>query len=149
MTPLDRVRNLVQYQHIDQLSVWYIPSCSPVLGYLTAGILIGPYGLSIIRHVHGTKAIAEFGVLQERGESTSRHGRATFSVLLFQVGFQAIAEALGLAAVKAIVAIAAIIAGGRLFLRPIYKQIAENQNAEIFSANTLLVILGTSLLTAR
>ncbi|KAG5565725.1 hypothetical protein RHGRI_001592 [Rhododendron griersonianum] len=184
-----------------------IPGGSPVLGYLAAGILIGPYGLSIIRHVHGTKAIAEFGVvfllfniglelsverlssmkkyvfglgsaqvlvtavgvglvahfiagqpgpaaivignglalsstavvlqvLQERGESTSRHGRATFSVLLFQdlavvvlliliplispnsskggVGFQAIAEALGLAAVKAIVAITAIIAGGRL-----------------------------------
>ncbi|GMH21709.1 hypothetical protein Nepgr_023551 [Nepenthes gracilis] len=219
-----------------------IPGGSPVLGYLAAGILIGPYGLSIIRHVHGTKAIAEFGVvfllfniglelsverlssmkkyvfglgsaqvlataamvglvthflsglpgpaaivignglalsstavvlqvLQERGESTSRHGRATFSVLLFQdlavvvlliliplispnsskggVGFHAIAEALGLAAVKAIVAISAIIAGGRLLLRPIYKQIAENQNAEIFSANTLLVVLGTSLLTAR
>ncbi|KAM7261013.1 hypothetical protein ACFE04_026488 [Oxalis oulophora] len=219
-----------------------IPGGSPVLGYLAAGILIGPYGLSIIRHVHGTKAIAEFGVvfllfniglelsverlssmkkyvfglgsaqvlvtavviglgahilaglpgpasivlgnglalsstavvlqvLQERGESTSRHGRATFSVLLFQdlavvvlliliplispnsskggVGFQAIAEALGLAAIKAAVAITAIIAGGRLLLRPIYKQIAENQNAEIFSANTLLVILGTSLLTAR
>ncbi|KAK8474821.1 hypothetical protein V6N12_065879 [Hibiscus sabdariffa] len=219
-----------------------IPGGSPVLGYLAAGILIGPYGLSIIRHVHGTKAIAEFGVvfllfniglelsverlssmkkyvfglgsaqvlvtavvvglvahfvagqpgpaaivignglalsstavvlqvLQERGESTSRHGRATFSVLLFQdlavvvlliliplispnsskggVGFRAIAEALGLAAVKAAVAISAIVAGGRLLLRPIYKQIAENQNAEIFSANTLLVILGTSLLTAR
>ncbi|KZV37109.1 K(+) efflux antiporter 2, chloroplastic [Dorcoceras hygrometricum] len=219
-----------------------IPGGSPVLGYLAAGILIGPYGLSIIRNVHETKAIAEFGVvfllfniglelsverlssmkkyvfglgsaqvlvtavvaglvahlvagqpgpaaivignglalsstavvlqvLQERGESTSRHGRATFSVLLFQdlavvvlliliplispgsskggVGFQAIAEALGLAAIKAVVAISAIIAGGRLLLRPIYKQIAENQNAEIFSANTLLVILGTSLLTAR
>ncbi|KAG8391802.1 hypothetical protein BUALT_Bualt01G0224800 [Buddleja alternifolia] len=219
-----------------------IPGGSPVLGYLAAGILIGPYGLSIIRNVHATKAIAEFGVvfllfniglelsverlssmkkyvfglgssqvlatavvvgliahyvtgiagpaaivignglalsstavvlqvLQERGESTSRHGRATFSVLLFQdlavvvlliliplispssskggVGFQAIAEALGLAAVKAVVAISVIIAGGRLFLRPIYKQIAENQNAEIFSACTLLVILGTSLLTAR
>ncbi|XP_075501077.1 K(+) efflux antiporter 2, chloroplastic-like isoform X2 [Primulina tabacum] len=219
-----------------------IPGGSPVLGYLAAGILIGPYGLSIIHNVHETKAIAEFGVvfllfniglelsverlssmkkyvfglgsaqvlvtavvagllahfvagqpspaaivignglalsstavvlqvLQERGESTSRHGRATFSVLLFQdlavvvllilipllspssskggVGFQAIAEALGLAAIKAVVAISAIIAGGRLLLRPIYKQIAENQNAEIFSANTLLVILGTSLLTAR
>ncbi|KAL5215531.1 hypothetical protein ABZP36_006932 [Zizania latifolia] len=219
-----------------------IPGGSPVLGYLAAGVLIGPYGLSIIRHVHGTKAIAEFGVvfllfniglelsverlssmkkyvfglgsaqvlattaavgmiahrfavlpgpaaivigsglalsstavvlqvLQERGESTSRHGRATFSVLLFQdlavvvlliliplispnsskggVGFQAIAEAMGMAAVKAIAAITAIIAGGRLFLRPIYKQIAENRNAEIFSANTLLVIFGTSLLTAR
>ncbi|GJW47929.1 K(+) efflux antiporter 2, chloroplastic-like protein, partial [Tanacetum coccineum] len=219
-----------------------LPGGSPVLGYLTAGILIGPYGLSIIRNVHATKAIAEFGVvfllfniglelsverlssmkkyvfglgsaqvlvtavviglavhfvcgqlgpaaivignglalsstavvlqvLQERGESTSRHGRATFSVLLFQdlavvvlliliplispnsskggIGFFAIAEALGLAAVKAVVAISAIIAGGRLLLRPIYKQIAEMQNAEIFSANTLLVILGTSLLTAR
>ncbi|OEL38007.1 K(+) efflux antiporter 1, chloroplastic [Dichanthelium oligosanthes] len=197
-----------------------IPGGSPVLGYLAAGVLIGPYGLSIIRHVHGTKAIAEFGVvfllfniglelsverlssmkkyvfglgsaqvlattaavgviahrfaalpgpaaivigsglalsstavvlqvLQERGESTSRHGRATFSVLLFQVGFQAIAEAMGIAAVKAIAAITAIIAGGRLLLRPIYKQIAENRNAEIFSANTLLVIFGTSLLTAR
>ncbi|KAK9076414.1 hypothetical protein SSX86_004748 [Deinandra increscens subsp. villosa] len=219
-----------------------LPGGSPVLGYLTAGILIGPYGLSIIRNVHATKAIAEFGVvfllfniglelsverlssmkkyvfglgsaqvlvtavviglvahfvcglpgpaaivvgnglalsstavvlqvLQERGESTSRHGRATFSVLLFQdlavvvlliliplispnsskggIGFYAIAEALGLAAVKALVAISAIIAGGRLLLRPIYKQIADMQNAEIFSANTLLVILGTSLLTAR
>ncbi|PIA34232.1 hypothetical protein AQUCO_03800075v1 [Aquilegia coerulea] len=219
-----------------------LPGGSPVLGYLAAGILIGPYGLSIIHNVHGTKAIAEFGVvfllfniglelsverlssmkkyvfglgsaqvlatavviglvthyvcgqpgpaaivignglalsstavvlqvLQERGESTSRHGRAAFSVLLFQdlavvvlliliplispnsskggIGVQAIAEALGLAAVKAMVAIAAIIAGGRLLLRPIYRQIAENQNAEIFSANTLLVILGTSLLTAR
>ncbi|KAA8516018.1 hypothetical protein F0562_019197 [Nyssa sinensis] len=40
-----------------------IPGGSPVLGYLAAGILIGPYGLSIIRHVHGTKAIAEFGVV--------------------------------------------------------------------------------------
>ncbi|CAJ2657788.1 unnamed protein product [Trifolium pratense] len=219
-----------------------IPGGSPVLGYLAAGILIGPYGISIIRNVHGTKSIAEFGVvfllfniglelsverlssmkkyvfglgsaqvlltaaviglvahyicgqagpaaivignglalsstavvlqvLQERGESTSRHGRATFSVLLFQdlavvvlliliplispnsskggVGFQAIAEALGLAAVKAAVSITAIIAGGRLLLRPIYRQIADNQNAEIFSANTLFVVLGTSLLTAR
>ncbi|XP_078175565.1 K(+) efflux antiporter 2, chloroplastic-like [Carex rostrata] len=219
-----------------------IPGGSPVLGYLAAGVLIGPYGFSFIRHVHVTKEIAEFGVvfllfniglelsverlssmkkyvfglgtaqvlatatavglichsfcgqpgpaavvigsglalsstavvlqvLQERGESTSRYGRATFSVLLFQdiavvvlliliplispnsskggVGFQAIAEALGKAAVKAMVAITAIIAGGRLLLRPIYRQIAENQNAEIFSANTLLVILGTSLLTAR
>ena len=36
---------------------------SPVLGYLAAGVLIGPYALSIIWNVHGTKAIAEFGVV--------------------------------------------------------------------------------------
>jgi Kef-type K+ transport system membrane component KefB len=34
-------------------------------------------------------------------------------------------------------------------LRPIYKRMADNHNAEIFAANTLLVVLGTSLLTAR
>ncbi|CAI5946597.1 unnamed protein product [Closterium sp. NIES-64] len=222
-----------------------VVSCgSPVLGYLAAGALIGPYALSIIKHVHGTKALAEFGVvflmfniglelslerlnsmrkyvfglgsaqvlvtavvvgvsvaalasvsgpaalvigsglalsstavvlqvLQERGESTSRHGRATFSVLLFQdlavvvllilipllapsptsadgsVGLAAIAKALGLAAMKAVVAIAGIFAGGRLLLRPIYRSMAENHNAEIFAANTLLVVLGTSVLTAQ
>ncbi|CAL5382964.1 unnamed protein product [Camellia sinensis] len=175
---------------------------SPVLGYLTIGILIGPYGLSIIRHVHGTKATTEFGVVflmfniglelsVERLSSMKKHvfvlGSAQPGLVLLQlslgmawhylllllscrycrnevrachamdelhflfcfssVGFQAIAEALGLAAVKAIVAIAAIIAGGHLLFRLIYKQVAENQNAEIFSANTLLVILGTSLLT--
>lgn len=40
----------------------------------------------------------------------------------FQVGFQAIAEALGLAAVKAVVAISAIIAGGRLVCLCIYQR---------------------------
>ncbi|CAN1237009.1 K(+) efflux antiporter 2, chloroplastic [Linum grandiflorum] len=170
-----------------------IPGGSPVLGYLAAGILIGPYGLSIIRNVHGTKAIAEFGVVfllfniglelsVERLSSMKKYvfglGSAQVLVTAVTVGMaayilaglpgpaaivignglalsstavvlQAIAEALGAAAVKAVVAITAIIAGGRLLLRPIYRQIAENQNSEIFSANTLLVILGTSLLTAR
>ncbi|GMP43402.1 hypothetical protein CsSME_00012773 [Camellia sinensis var. sinensis] len=46
-------------------------------------------------------------------------------------------------------AIAASSSSSSVPLWPIYKQVAENQNAEIFSANTLLVILGTSLLTAR
>ncbi|CAI0427135.1 unnamed protein product [Linum tenue] len=126
-----------------------IPGGSPVLGYLAAGILIGPYGLSIIRHVHGTKAIAEFGVVfllfniglelsVERLSSMKKYvfGLGSAQVLVtaaavglaahflagvpvpaaivignglalsstavvLQVGFQAIAEALGLAAVKA------------------------------------------------
>ncbi|CAL5382973.1 unnamed protein product [Camellia sinensis] len=51
-----------------------IPGGSPVLGYLTAVILIGPYGLSIIHHVHGTKAIAEFEVLSvERLSSMKKY----------------------------------------------------------------------------
>lgn len=34
-----------------------------MLGYLAAGALIGPYALSIIKNVHGTRMIAEFGVV--------------------------------------------------------------------------------------
>ena len=115
-----------------------------------------------------TTAVA-IQVLEDRGEMGSRHGRATFSVLLFQdlavvvllmlipllapdpsgrpAGAAKIAQALGLAGVKAVVCIVGIIAGGRLVLRPLYKRIAGLANAEIFSATTLLVVLGTSLST--
>lgn len=52
----------------------------------------------------------------ERLVSATLMGTVSVSTISmgFQVGFQAIAEALGLAAVKAVVAISAIIAGGRL-----------------------------------
>ncbi|GIL80514.1 hypothetical protein Vretifemale_9703, partial [Volvox reticuliferus] len=108
-------------------------------------------------------------VLEERGEMGSRHGRAIFSVLLLQDlavvvllmlipllapspdgssgGFARIAQALALAAVKAVAAIVGIIAGGRLLVRPLYKKISEFANAEIFAATTLLMVLGTSFLT--
>ncbi|PHU04397.1 K(+) efflux antiporter 2, chloroplastic [Capsicum chinense] len=89
-----------------------------LVGNLVAG-QDGPAAIVIGNGLALSYSAVVLQVFQERGKSTSRHGRATFSVLLFQL------------------------------LRPIYKQIAENQNAEIFSANTLLVILGTSLLTAR
>lgn len=116
-----------------------------------------------------TTAVA-IQVLEDRGEMGSRHGRATFSVLLFQDlavvvllmlipllapdpvtgssgGAEQIAQALGIAAVKAVVCIGGIIAGGRIFIRPLYKKISNLANAEIFAATTLLVVLGTSMAT--
>lgn len=62
-------------------------------------------------------------------------------------GFLTIAKALGLAAVKAVVCISAIIVAGRTLLRPVMRRIASLENAEIFAATTLLVILGCSALT--
>jgi hypothetical protein len=49
--------------------------------------------------------------------------------------------------VKAVVAIVGITAGGRLLIRPLYRKISNLHNAEIFSATTLLVVLGTSFMT--
>lgn len=70
---------------------------SPVLGYLAAGILIGPYGLSIIRHVHGTKAIAEFGVVfllfnigLEVESILLRHASVTFLLNLTRISLKRI-----------------------------------------------------------
>jgi len=36
---------------------------SPVLGYLAAGIIIGPHGLAIIRDSESAHTLAEFGVV--------------------------------------------------------------------------------------
>jgi Kef-type K+ transport system membrane component KefB len=107
-------------------------------------------------------------VLQDRSESSARHGRATFSVLLFQdlavvvilmlipllspgaadsTGALALVQALTFAAMKAVVCITAIMFGGRLVVKPLFKKIAALGNPELFAATTLLVCLGTSVLT--
>jgi len=113
-------------------------------------------------------------VLQDRGETGSRHGRAAFSVLLLQdlavvvllmlipllapgpdgagaaagaAGLVKIAKAIGFASIKAMVCMAAIIVAGRTLLQPLYRRVADTDNAETFSALTLLVVLGTSLIT--
>ena len=105
-------------------------------------------------------------VLADRGESASRHGRATFSVLLFQDltvvlvfmlvpllagpdsgSLIAIGGSLLKAVVKTAAAIVTIIGLGRVVLRPVFDRVAKLRQAELMSATTLFVALGTSLLT--
>ena len=146
-------------------AVAYIASLllGPSLGGPAAVILGGGFALS-------TTAIG-MQVLQDRGETGSRHGRAAFSVLLLQdlavvvllmlipllapgtdgaagaEGLIRIAKAIGFASVKAIVCMASIIVAGRTILKPLYRRVADTNNAEIFAALTLLIVLGTSLIT--
>ena len=63
------------------------------------------------------------------------------------LGIGKISKALVVAAFKSVVAIVTIIAGGRTLLRPLYRRIAAMENSEIFAATTLLVVLGTSVMT--
>mmetsp|Transcript_13030 Transcript_13030/g.55063 ORF Transcript_13030/g.55063 Transcript_13030/m.55063 type:complete len:1143 (-) Transcript_13030:1075-4503(-) len=105
-------------------------------------------------------------VLQDRGEAGTRHGRGTFSVLLFQDltvvlvfmlvpllagpdsgSVAAIIGSLAKAIVKTVAAIGAIMTIGRTILRPIYSRIAKLGKAEVLTATTLFTALGTSLLT--
>ncbi|MCR9257554.1 MAG: monovalent cation:proton antiporter-2 (CPA2) family protein [Alphaproteobacteria bacterium] len=97
-------------------------------------------------------------LLNERGEFATLHGRAAFSILLFQdlavVPLLVILPLLGagdagsimlamaIAVAKAIAALVVIVLIGRLLLRPLYKVIAQTRAQELFTAVTLLIVLG-------
>ncbi len=99
--------------------------------------------------------------LAERGELTTRKGRSSFAILLFQdiavIPMLALIPLLGegddtpvgaeawLAAAKAIAVITAIVIGGRHLLRPVFRLIAASGIKEIFTAAALLVVIGTAL----
>ncbi len=102
--------------------------------------------------------------LTERKQLTSRLGRSSFSILLFQdlaivpvlalVPLLAAGSKAGVGAdpllsiLTAIGAIIAVILGGRLLLRPILQIIARTGVQEIFTAAALLVVIGVALLVS-
>ena len=206
---------------------------SSILGYVAAGLVIGPWGLGLIRDAPGILSAAEFGVvlllfviglelqptrlwvmrrtvfgmgsaqvaactlalgalaslaglplksafivgfglslsstalvlqlLTERGQLKMQHGRAAFGILLFQdlavlpmlavlpllsaqpsgtvLGKQWWSGLLSLVAV-----LVAIVAGGRVLLRPALRIVARTRSAEVFTAAALLTVIGTALL---
>ncbi len=204
----------------------------PVLGYLIAGLIIGPAGLALVTSVETTRTLAELGVvfllfmvglelplerirvmppailwlgggqivataaaiaaivmaiggsasaavvvggalalsstaivlrlLSDRRELSSRFGRAAFGILIMQdlvvgpliVGVlalgqepESIAAALGIAVLKAILAMAVILGAGRFALRPVFAPVAATRRPEVFAALTLLVVLGAAMAT--
>jgi glutathione-regulated potassium-efflux system ancillary protein KefC/glutathione-regulated potassium-efflux system protein KefB len=202
---------------------------SAVLGYLAAGVVIGPWGLGLFNDVESILHFAEFGVvlllfviglelqpsrlwvmrsavfgagsaqvglttallaaavhalgqpwpaaivigfalslsstalvlqvLAERGELTTRHGRTTFAILLFQdLAIMPVLVLLPLAAGAAdidadwkaiavpLAAVALVVGAGRYLLRPLLRIVAATRVQEAFTAAALLVVVGTSLL---
>lgn len=205
---------------------------SPVIGYLVAGMAIGPDGLGLIRDPARLAGLAELGVvfllfsvgleltfhrlramgwgllglgvaqvmfcgfalglvgwmvglrpgtavmvggalalsstaivlqlLAERGEIMGRAGRVAVAILLVQDlavvpllvlvpllggAETALAEALGLALGRAVLALAAIILIGRLVIRPLFHAIASRRTPELLVGLSLLVVLGASFAT--
>lgn len=205
---------------------------SPIIGYLAAGIAIGPNGLKLIKDIEGTSGIAEFGVIfllfiigielsierlrsmrkhvfgfgsaqmlitsgvfaslffgisnlapaaiiiggglalsstaivlqviNEQGERASQVGRLSLAILILQdlavvpllmlvslLGdqSQSIVSALISATLKAAFSLTLIFIAGSLLLRPLFRFIASLNNTELFSATTLLVVLGVAELS--
>lgn len=206
-----------------------------IIGYLSAGIVIGPWGLGLVTNVEDILHFAEFGVvlmlflvglelepkrlwnmrrpifgwgsvqvigcalllavfafaaglpwrvalvaglglalsstavaLQVMGERNllpTSSGQAAFSILLFQdvaaIPILALLPLLALSpdssvtaapvnhafeAAKIIGVVAGIVLGGRLLLRPLFRWIARSKTPEIFTAASLLLVVGIASL---
>jgi Kef-type K+ transport system membrane component KefB len=199
-----------------------------VLGYLFAGVLLGPWGLGLIDDVTLILHFGEFGVilllfviglelrpsrlwvlrrtvlglgslqvagtalvlaaiglalgletraaliiglagamsstamvlqsLAERNQLADRHGRAAFAILLFQdmavIPILAVVPVLAAGSLElapmrllgGIAAIVGVIAAGRFLLRPLFTRIATLGSRETFTAASLLVVIGTTVL---
>lgn len=100
-------------------------------------------------------------MLAEKKQLTTAHGRAAFSILLFQdlaaIPLIAILPMLGSAAASGngfdpgqfglmAATVAGLIIGGRLLLRPVLHVAAGAKTPEIFTATALLVVIGSALL---
>ncbi|MGH8594170.1 MAG: monovalent cation:proton antiporter-2 (CPA2) family protein [Gammaproteobacteria bacterium] len=101
-------------------------------------------------------------ILAEKNQLTTRHGRESFAILLFQdlavIPLLALLPLLGvteaqaapanmwLSMAQALLVIVVVIAGGRLLLRPVFKAVAASRSQEIFTAAALLVVIATALL---
>lgn len=204
---------------------------SPILGYIAAGIVIGPHGLGLIRDMQSTQVIAELGVifllfliglelsferlarlrgqvlgfgvaqvlltslvigagmrllgqpleaaiivggglalsstavvmelLSESNEKATQVGRLSIKTLILQdlavipllvlvpllAGEGSVLGALGEAGIKAVLGLAAIMLLGRRLLRPLFRMMAEYRHTELFTATTLLVVLGMAYMS--
>jgi len=120
------------------------------------GLIVG-LGLAL------SSTAIDLQLLAERKELTSAHGRLGFAILLFQdvaaipiialipiLGGSHAASARGiddvLAALRVILTIAAVVVGGRYLLRPLFRAAAKAGTPEVFTATTLLVVIGTAYL---
>lgn len=106
-----------------------------------------------------------FQIMSERKELQTPHGRLGFAVLLFQdvaaipilalipllvVSQTTSSDGSDLAAVlRVVLTMVAIVVGGRLLLRPLFRIAARTQMPEVFTAATLLVVLGTAWIVDR
>lgn len=102
-------------------------------------------------------------LLNESGEFSSKYGRASFSILLFQdlavVPILILVSALGgsgeasllvsiiLSVLRALIAVVLIIILGRYVLRYLFRMASKTRSVDVFTATSLLVVLATSLAT--
>ncbi|MFQ5560994.1 MAG: cation:proton antiporter, partial [Nitrospinota bacterium] len=138
------------------LSAFVISMLGVFLGFDVKSSIIAALGLSL-----SSTAIA-LQTIRERNLFNTAPGDSAFSILLFQdiavIPMMVLLPIIGsensvptddsvvFPLLKAIGVIAAIILGGRYLLRPVFRIIANTNTREIFTAFSLLLVIGIGLL---
>ncbi len=126
------------------------------MGMPVPASLIAGFGLALSSTAFGLQ------ILAERSELTADHGRACFGVFLFQdlvaVPVLALIPLLATGEVVqstrplwhsvglVVGSILAVVVAGRFLLRPLFRVVAATKSVEVFTATSLLIVLGTALL---
>jgi len=144
--------------------VFGLGSAQVLLSAIVIGLLAWIYGFTPVAAIVSGLILAlsstafVLQLLAEKKQLTTQHGRAAFSILLFQdlavIPLIALLPLLGSGAsggfdpsdiVIMLVAIAGLIFGGRYLLRPLLRLVARTDLPEIFTAAALLVVIGAAL----
>ncbi len=120
----------------------------------TTGILIGASALALSSTAIVTRE------LSQRNEVATAHGNMAIGILLFQdiaaivllvliavggdLGGAELAASLGVAAVKALVFLVAVLALGKWVLPPLFSEIGKTRSEELFVLAVLVVALGAA-----
>ena len=144
--------------------VFGLGSSQVFLSAIVIGLLAWAYGFTptaaavtgLILALSSTAFVLQ--LLAEKKQLTTSHGRAAFSILLFQdlavIPLIALLPLIGsgesggfdpLSVGIALAAIAGLIIGGRYLLRPLLRLVARTNLPEIFTATALLVVIGAAL----
>jgi len=145
--------------------VFGLGSAQVSLSAIVIGLLAWAYGFTptaaavtgLILALSSTAFVLQ--LLAEKKQLTTSHGRAAFSILLFQdlavipliallplIGSRASGGFNPLSVGIMLAAIAGLIIGGRYLLRPILRIVAGTNMPEIFTATALLVVIGAALI---
>lgn len=138
------------------LTVAALAGLALMLGLPLEAALVAGLALALSSTAFALQALAE------RNELTTRHGRLSFSILLFQdlavIPILAFLPLLGPASggtgdgipwldiAKAVGMIALVVLGGRYLLRYVLRLTARFGTHEVFTATTLLTVVGVALL---
>jgi monovalent cation:H+ antiporter-2, CPA2 family len=162
--PIERLRALRKYMFgLGSLQVLACTSVLSLLAYLTFDLYAdGAFIIGAAMSLSSTAVVLQ--LLSEGNQLSARHGRISFSILLFQdiaviiitvllpflQGYEnSLISTLFSSVLQTVLGLIGVMVLGRIVIRPLFKMIGSFENSELFTAFTMAIILGTSLCTAK